>query len=42
MIQLSQVVGVKELRELKELGQYFVTPETPIDSSDYRTNVLTP
>jgi len=39
LIQLSQVVGVKEL---KELGRYFVAPETPVESRDYRTNVLTP
>ena len=25
-----------------ELRQYFVTRKTPIDSKDYKTNVLTP
>mgnify|MGYP006988884653 CR=1 FL=1 len=32
----------KGVKGVKELGQYFVAPETPVESGDYRTNVLTP
>ena len=32
----------KGVKGVKKLGQYFVAPETSVESSDYGTNVLTP